>query len=468
MASSRNNFVIFIFLFLICAVSFYSGYIDAVNEDIQSARRSTQKCAAHETTPEVQKRIDIRVEQELQKLTAGSRKSGHKKTSTADDNGDDSIFPKSSMSEYAAGILRVSKAELMRHYDFGVPNKHKPGEDDTDAVILYNHPNALPSQRTLLHEAIHGRIEKGSRIIANATVSDALSKCDTMNVVYMPLKTANTNFPECYLMVSDFESYHINRWMRVPDFATAPKQKDRVLNHNLPLRHVGRITLPTKGVDELDVPLLWNNFEKREKSFLFEHFDIVRTYLENVDSVLKDLKKILQAHKVVGSDNTVIVMTVNQGQSELLSNFICSAKRRGFDISSVLVFPTDVESKTLAEGLGVATYYDEKNFGRLPTGEAKVYGDPIFCQMMFAKVSYYFQIVVYCFLQTSSSNQVEIHTSLFIWYKILSVAYVTLLGHDVLFQDGAYLYKWNVYPDCTIPCCLITFSTNNFPLFIAS
>jgi hypothetical protein len=387
MGSSSRIVGLGITLLLLCALSFYSGYINAINEDTQPHLHRSEADCAKEATSEIQQRINARVQEELQKLSPTSkRKSRHE---LAKDDGD-AIFPKATTGEYAAGILRVSKAELLLEYDFGVPNKHKPGEDDTDAIILYNHAHALPSGRTLLHEAIHGRIENGHQVIANATASSALSKCDTMNVVYMPLQnTATTNrFPECYVMISDFESYHINRWMRVPDFATVLKGKDRVLNHNLPLRHVGRITLATKGVDELDVPLLWDNFEKREKSFLFEHFDIVRTYLENVNSVLKDLKKILKDRNVVKSDNTVIVMTVNQGQSELLSNFICSARRKGFDVGSVLVFPTDEESKTLADGLGVATYYDEKNFGRLPTGEAKVYGDPIFCQMMFAKVSY--------------------------------------------------------------------------------
>jgi hypothetical protein len=45
---------------------------------------------------------------------------------------------------------------------------------------------------------------------------------------------------------------------------------------------------------------------------------------------------------------------------ELLVNFACSAQARGFDLGHVLVFPTDKETKELAEGLGLATYYDEK------------------------------------------------------------------------------------------------------------
>ena len=389
MASWAERIVLYISLSTICAVSFYFGYSNAVNEGIRSSLSNVPRCTITDASQEIQKRFNASVRQELQKVSKHPKTATqYRKTSTSLDEGVEAIFPKSTTGDYASGILRVSKADLIRQYDFGVPNKHKPYEDDIDGMIFYNHPKALPSDRSLLHSAIHGRLENGNRVIANATLSEALSNCDAMNVLFLPLRNSPMNsFPECYVMISDFESYHINRWMRLPDFMTTPKQRDRVLNHALPLRHVGRITLPNKGVDELDVPKLWDNFEKRKKSVLFEHFDIVRTYLENVDSVLKDLKNLLADREVVGSDNTVIVMTVNQGQSELLSNFICSSRRRGFDISSVLVFPTDAESKILAEGLGVATYYDEKNFERLPSGEAKVYGDPIFCQMMFAKVS---------------------------------------------------------------------------------
>jgi hypothetical protein len=36
---------------------------------------------------------------------------------------------------------------------------------------------------------------------------------------------------------------------------------------------------------------------------------------------------------------TVVVMTCNHGQSELLLNFVCSTKARGFDLTNVLVSP---------------------------------------------------------------------------------------------------------------------------------
>ena len=46
------------------------------------------------------------------------------------------------------------------------------------------------------------------------------------------------------------------------------------------------------------------------------------------------------------------------GQSELLMNFVCSATARNLDLSAVLVFATDEETKELAEGLGLTAFFD--------------------------------------------------------------------------------------------------------------
>ena len=73
--------------------------------------------------------------------------------------------------------------------------------------------------------------------------------------------------------------------------------------------------------------------------------------------MLEDLKGVA---KRVARDNTIIVLTCNMGQSELLMNFVCNAKAKGLDVGNVLVFPTDEETKDLAEGLGLATFHDDR------------------------------------------------------------------------------------------------------------
>ena len=282
--------------------------------------------------------------------------------------------------------------------------------------MIYNTERALPaseSLRTIAKEGTDGVIgEAGS-------VSDAVGQCDSLNVMMLPI---SPNDATCTVVVGNFESYQvgdglcyiagelafdslysklqINKWMRLPKFE-GRKIKDRVLDHSLPLIHHPRVTI-SKGIDEFDLPDLYSNFKKKQKGFLFQHLDALRTWLENLDGILDELKELLEKRDVV-RNNTVIVMTVNSGQSDLLGNFICQARSKGFDIGNVLVFSTDEETHKLVQGLGVASYYDHKNLGDMPKGEAKAYGDPVFARMMLAKV--------YC------------------------VLYVALLGHDVLFSD---------------------------------
>ena len=86
--------------------------------------------------------------------------------------------------------------------------------------------------------------------------------------------------------------------------------------------------------------------------------------MNNVNAIRARLKETLAKMDV----KTVVVMTCNHGQSELLLNFVCSAKARGFDLKNVLVFPTDVETKELAEGTGLHAFYEESIMVPYPRG----------------------------------------------------------------------------------------------------
>ena len=119
------------------------------------------------------------------------------------------------------------------------------------------------------------------------------------------------------------------------------------VDRTAPLRLTGRYT-NSHGYDEMLYP------KKKHLSF---HRDIMLKYMTNFEDIQKELGSIL---KRIAIDNTVIVSTVNKGQSELMMNFVCSSRSRGFDLKNFLVFPTDMFSKELAEGLGIATFYAEK------------------------------------------------------------------------------------------------------------
>jgi hypothetical protein len=392
-----RSIAVIITLIKIAGISFYFGYINAINENNNNVLSSVNiverggdgdSGCSTTITPALQQRIDARI------------KDHHKPQQGNTNNNGGKLFPDTTK-QFVEGILSVSNKEFLHNpnYDFGVP--FKSASEHADALILYNTKRSIPtSDKLLTHAAIHG--EKDTGHIAKTSMSTALENCDAMNVIFLPYGYTQTrpSMNDCYTIMGNLESYHINRYFRMPDFETTNKH-ERELKPSHPLRHFGRVTLP-KGVAEFDVPEVWRNYRRGEKGFVLEHFDALRTFVENVDTVQSELKELITKRNAV-RDNTVVVMTVNVGQSELLANFVCAARSRGLDISNVVVFPTDIESKTLAEGLGVTTYFDEKNLGALPKGEARQYGDKIFASMMYA--------------------------------KILCVVYVSMLGYDVLFQD---------------------------------
>lgn len=152
-------------------------------------------------------------------------------------------------------------------------------------------------------------------------------------------------------------------------------------------------------------------------------------YNEHADVVMSDIQSLLKENGIqpptptklrqinqMYTNETITVMTVNQGQSDLLLNFFCAAKSRKLNLHRVLVFVTDKESKELVEDfskdLGVMVYYDKWNFDSIPKGGDNVkYGDETFTSMMFA--------------------------------KILCVLYVNMVGYDTLYQDVDIVYYRN-------------------------
>lgn len=104
----------------------------------------------------------------------------------------------------------------------------------------------------------------------------------------------------------------------------------------------------SNGYDELSMP---------KESHLKLHREIMLTYLTHLKEMQEELKRTL---KSIAIDNTVVVLTVNKGQSELLINWVCAAKSRGLDLKNAIVFPTDEFSRDIALELGLKTFYHEE------------------------------------------------------------------------------------------------------------
>ena len=289
--------------------------------------------------------IEMQVKEELAKH---KQMTDEAKSNNNDIQSQDRRFPKT-MSKFANGIARVSKDKLDEFFDFGNPLTKGQGTGQEDALILYHSAQAKPRDESVAHSVTY---DDGNGILL-LDPALATENCDAMNVVF----TANPgNTRQCTALIGNYESYHIQRWMRVDTVKSSP------IDPNLPLQLVSR-GYASRGKANFYAPPSDSKFSPVRR-----HWGQLKTFLQNVDQVLADLKPIL---KKIARNNAVVVMTVNMGQSSLLMNFACSARRRGFHLGNILVFPTDLESKKLAEGLGLATYYDENNMSSIPLGEAR-------------------------------------------------------------------------------------------------
>ena len=282
-------------------------------------------------------------------------------TSLSQNNAGSSLFSKST-SHFVQGLARVSKVDLMETFDFGVPiNANSEG---MDALILYNKQAALPSNKEIARGARH---EDPTKPLPLLSAETATENCNTMNVVLID-NPGSTK--QCFALVGgQYQSYHVQRWMRRPD-------DHGPLTHTMPLKLTSR-AWTAKGKQDFVPP---------SAKHVKEHQEKLLTYLTEADNIKSRL-----------------VLMCNLGQSELLLNFACLARARGFDMKNVVVCPTDLETKELAEGMGLVTFYEEKLMTLIPKEHSSVYGDNIFASIMFAKV--------------------------------LCVQLVNELGYDLLFQD---------------------------------
>jgi hypothetical protein len=256
---------------------------------------------------------------------------------------------------YAVGSSRVDKQDFVEMFDSGVPIWHQGNPDPaaSEVLILYNGRTALPNIK-------RDQCMSASEVPPKLTAMDATLNCQTLHAV-----STKSALRQCIAIVPQYESMHVQRWMRIKDSAFERNES--------PLVPVGRGQL-MKGVDQFEVP------SQQATRFNFQH---LQTYLENVSSTQTKLKPIL---KSVAVDNTLVVMVCNRGQADLLANFICSSKARGLSLKNLVVFCTDRDTFAIASGLGVTAYHDEEIFGEIATTEAKEYGDTVFQEMMYAKV----------------------------------------------------------------------------------
>jgi len=337
--------------------------------------------------------MDAKVEEMVQRRVSSLLKSAHlandsssKSESEASSTRPSLVSFPESTEAYAQGMARTSKTDFFEQFDIGVP-MDLPSKRDSDVLLLYNTKNALPTN--YLHSPM-SKDPDASSSIPEYDTKTAVENCDSLRVI---LQKHGDTQRQCTAIVPNYESHHIQKWLRLGE-----KGPDSTSDFSLVSRGL------SKSGHEAFVP--------PKAKYIKQNWDLLKTYFEAFEEVTKELKPLVE--KVATPNKTVTVMVSNFGQSELLMNFVCAARSRNLDISSVIVFATDMETKELAEGLGLVSFYDKRNFGDIPSEAAGRYGDKKFTAMMMAKV--------------------------------MCVQLVSSLGYNILFQDVDIVWYKNPIP----------------------
>ncbi|KAL7580269.1 hypothetical protein ACA910_013003 [Epithemia clementina (nom. ined.)] len=284
----------------------------------------------------------------------------------------DRRFPEG-MERLVVGMAQIERDEFNKKFDLGLPLDPSDTKN-SQVLILYSSEKTLPSNPFRSNEA------KSQTAIPSMAADEATENCDALHVI---LQDHSGTRRQCTAILGQYEAFHIQKFMRLPDKGKLdPSQPLRIVNRGA--QTSGRLSVAPPGLETTQ-----NGWKALQK------------YLNLMDDALKTLDPLAKKAAV---DNSIVVQVCNFGQSELLLNFLCSAKRRGLDTSSILVFATDQETYDLVNQMGNANVVFLKDiFDEMPSKAAKAYGDKSFMQMMMAKV--------YC------------------------VHLIAMLGYDVLFQD---------------------------------
>ena len=311
---------------LICSIlSYYAGYITNITSNTAcpiAVKNNEQEQSSEEKIMAI---VEQRVNAELTKASAIKAVLSEDKVvttkATISENKDSKPIPYfgSKTASFATGMAHVKKKEFDETFDYGLPSSGY--YNDEDAILLYT-DSSIPSKPETL-----ANIKFARGIHKTLDIHEATENCDSMNVVIIGKQQK-----QCLAIMEGPESYHVQRWTRS--------------SGKLPLRASSRGQSGSRTA-----------FKVPNAQDIKNHWGILKQYLISIDDVLAELRPIAEK---VAIDNTIIVLTCNMGQSELLMNFVCNSIAKGFEIKNILVFPTDKETQELAEGLGLTTYYDER------------------------------------------------------------------------------------------------------------
>jgi Nucleotide-diphospho-sugar transferase len=291
------------------------------------------------------------------------------------------LFP-DTVQQMVVDYATVPRDDFNQILDVGVPyddTKDKKGVGGEEVLLLYTTPAALPS--------VHSKTNKFG---LNAT--EAMENCNVVKVIlHRRHDHRRKHVRQCIALVPNWDSYYVHNFQRL-----APQ----VSNINIP----GERLLPPGEPVNAKYPLRYTSRNHDDDGLTYElvprtdwytrpYYRVLSNYLQNFDRILDEVQSFIKKHitmhdktTTMNKKQTLVVMTVNKGQSVLFHNFICHARKNGLDLSHVIMFATDETAQQLCHDLGIPAFYDEAIYGDIPEESAHGYGDSTFGKIMLAKV----------------------------------------------------------------------------------
>lgn len=195
----------------------------------------------------------------------------------------EALFFPDSLKDFFVDYSAVPRGDFNQLLEIGVPLTELQ-QSIEDVLILYPGRDSLPN--------LHSRTSKN--------ITAAVENCDSFKVILHEAKPRNN---QCLIFMPQWESYHVHKFMRLPQDLKSFQSKD------LPLRYVSRALGP-KG-KAAGVPFLNEHILPFRKTLV--------DYLSHLDETLEELKpQLLSMMHHSHYNDTVIVLVSNYGQSVLL------------------------------------------------------------------------------------------------------------------------------------------------------
>ena len=225
---------------------------------------------------------------------------------------------------YVAGYEFLDRNEFLNSFDYelgGVPIDDSDKHGNNKVMLLYSDTTAFPDKSTSKNITNNNENnpnpEDPTQQFLN--VNDATKNCNQLHLIF----TSTNRNKQCIAILGQYESFHIQKLMRIPKENETLSKLSRngienvgPMNTNLPLRLVNR-GMRNDGNKGHKVPTQQDTNENWYKNLI--------PYLTNLDKTLLKLTPIVMNAASItannnSNNNTVIVMVCNFGQSELLMN----------------------------------------------------------------------------------------------------------------------------------------------------